>query len=140
MSNWPFSEKNFRRNHFDLLSEVHGAEHELLASTIDTSAKVVIEPAHKYDVNLEPDTFTTEKYELFHNYQRHVHKEKEHEISPGGFRRFLCSGFPQTTVTNLDGSNKRLGSYHQCYRLNGKLIALGVLDLLPQAVSSVYLM
>lgn len=33
----------------------------------------------------------------------------------------------------------RLGSYHQCYRLDGKLVAVGVLDLLPHAVSSVYL-
>jgi len=30
------------------------------------------------------------------------------------------------------------GSYHQLYRLNGKLIAIGVLDILPECVSSVY--
>lgn len=33
----------------------------------------------------------------------------------------------------------KLGSYHQCYRIDGKLVAVGVLDLLPHAVSSVYL-
>lgn len=33
-----------------------------------------------------------------------------------------------------------IGSYHQCYRLDGRLIAMGVLDLLPHCVSSVYLM
>lgn len=33
----------------------------------------------------------------------------------------------------------KLGSYHQCYRVDGKLVAVGVLDLLPHAVSSVYL-
>lgn len=35
---------------------------------------------------------------------------------------------------------QRLGSYHQCYRLNGRLVAVVVLDLLPGCVSSVYLM
>jgi arginyl-tRNA---protein transferase len=30
------------------------------------------------------------------------------------------------------------GSYHQLYRLDGKLIAIGVLDVLPACVSSVY--
>ena len=34
--------------------------------------------------------------------------------------------------------HQNLGSFHQCYRLNGKLIALSVLDLLPHAVSGVY--
>lgn len=37
-----------------------------------------------------------------------------------------------------DGRKRRLGSYHQCYRLDGVLVAIGVLDLLPQCVSSVY--
>jgi arginyl-tRNA---protein transferase len=30
------------------------------------------------------------------------------------------------------------GSYHQMYRLDGKLIAMGVIDILPYCVSSVY--
>jgi arginine-tRNA-protein transferase len=30
------------------------------------------------------------------------------------------------------------GSYHQLYRLDGQLIAIGVLDILPACVSSVY--
>mmetsp|Transcript_1586 Transcript_1586/g.3388 ORF Transcript_1586/g.3388 Transcript_1586/m.3388 type:complete len:258 (-) Transcript_1586:16-789(-) len=31
------------------------------------------------------------------------------------------------------------GTYHQLYRINGKLIAVGVLDFLPRGLSSVYL-
>ena len=30
------------------------------------------------------------------------------------------------------------GSYHQIYRLDGRLVAIGVLDILPACVSSVY--
>jgi arginine-tRNA-protein transferase len=35
---------------------------------------------------------------------------------------------------------KKIGSWHQCYRLDGRLIAVAVLDLLPEGVSSVYLL
>ncbi|CAN0544511.1 unnamed protein product, partial [Ectocarpus sp. 8 AP-2014] len=30
------------------------------------------------------------------------------------------------------------GSYHQLYRIDGKLIAVGVVDVLPKCLSSVY--
>ena len=32
------------------------------------------------------------------------------------------------------------GSYHQLYRLDGELVAMGVIDILPHCVSSVYFM
>jgi arginine-tRNA-protein transferase len=99
-----------------------------------------LEPEHKFEVTLEPDIFTEEKFKLFEDYQRHVHHEPPSKISPSGFKSFLC-GSPLTPQTSLaiGASTKRLGSYHQCYRLDGRLIAMGVLDLLPHCVSGVYL-
>ena len=35
---------------------------------------------------------------------------------------------------------REYGSYHQLYRLDGELIAMGVIDVLPNCVSSVYFM
>lgn len=55
------------------------------------------------------------------------------------FTRFLCSGIKQTPV-NPASSEKKLGSWHQCYRLDGQLIAVAVLDLVPNGVSSVYIL
>lgn len=75
------------------------------------------------------------RYKLFENYQRNVHKEEPEEISKMGFRRFLCESPLPTTTTE---SGKQLGSHHMCYRLDGRLIAMGVLDLLPDIVSGVY--
>lgn len=92
-------------------------------------------PDHIFTVNLEPDTFTQEKYELFHDYQQNVHNEGPSEITPTGFKRFLC-GSPLERRTEPSG--KKLGSYHHCYRLDGRLIAMSVLDLLPHGVSGVY--
>ena len=92
-------------------------------------------PDHIFTANLEPDTFTQEKYDLFHDYQQNVHNEGPGEITPTGFKRFLC-GSPLERRTEPSG--KKLGSYHHCYRLDGRLIAMSVLDLLPHGVSGVY--
>lgn len=106
---------------------VHEAERE--------NVKQDIKPDHDFLVSLEQDEFTEEKFALFENYQGHVHHEGPAEITRTGFRRFLCSS-PIHRVVDTDG--KQLGSFHQCYRLDGRLIAMAVLDLLPHAVSGVY--
>jgi len=95
-----------------------------------------IEPEHRFVVTLEPDNFTDEKFALFSNYQRHVHHETDGDVTRSGFQRFLCDSSLHRHPDRSDG--KPLGSYHQCYRLDGRLIAMGVLDLLPHAVSGVY--
>ncbi|KAH6618560.1 arginine-tRNA-protein transferase 1 [Boeremia exigua] len=128
----PKEEKARLKNGFDLLQEIHRAELE--------HVKQPPEPAHRFEVTLEPAEYTVEKFELFRNYQSHVHKEKPHEISQGGFKRFLCTSPLQRTVRQVNGRSQQLGSYHQCYRLDGRLVAMGVLDLLPHCVSGVYML
>ncbi|KXT03860.1 hypothetical protein AC578_8938 [Pseudocercospora eumusae] len=120
-------EKKRQKEAFNLLSSVHEAELSTLKSGID--------PDHALEVTLEPDKFTEEKFKLFDNYQRHVHHDEDDDISRSGFKRFLCDS---PLVRRVDAHGKRLGSYHQCYRLDGRLIAMAVLDLLPHAVSGVY--
>ncbi|KAK5175034.1 Arginyl-tRNA--protein transferase 1 [Saxophila tyrrhenica] len=124
-----YREKKRQNNNFDLLTTLHEAEQPNL--------KPDIKPAHTFTVTLEPDTYTEEKFTLFSNYQSHVHKEQPHEISRTGFRRFLCST-PLHNHPDPAALDKKTGSFHQLYRLDGRLIALSVLDLLPGAVSGVY--
>ena len=119
-------EKKRQNNSFDLLTTLHESE--------QANLKPDLEPDHQFEVNLEPDVFTEEKYELFDNYQRHVHHEDDGEISQSGFKRFLCS----SPIRRHEIHGKKTGSFHQCYRLDGRLIAMAVLDLLPHAVSGVY--
>ncbi|KAJ8125285.1 hypothetical protein O1611_g8354 [Lasiodiplodia mahajangana] len=120
-----------RNTEFCLTERIHESESQSLRHPPD--------PAHSLVVTLEPDDFTEEKYAVYENYQRIVHQEAISEISRSGFTKFLCnSPLTRETVTMSDGREKRLGSYHQCYRLDGRLVAIGVLDLLPYAVSSVY--
>ncbi|KAI0025663.1 arginine-tRNA-protein transferase [Xylariomycetidae sp. FL0641] len=120
-----------RDSEFDLVQRIHESE--------TTYLKQPPEPAHSFTVTLEPDDFTEEKFQVFENYQQRVHHEESWEITRDGFRRFLCSSPVQRQVIQQpNGQPMKLGSYHQCYRLDGKLVAIGVLDLLPHCVSAVY--
>lgn len=122
-----------RDSHFDLVERIHEAEAKHL--------RTPPQPAHELKVTLEPDNFTDEKFAVFENYQRVVHGESPSSISQRGFKKFLCnSPVRRGTHTDSDGKSRQVGSFHQCYRLDGKLVAVGVLDLLPEAVSAVYYM
>ena len=131
-------EKRRRRNVFDLSDEVHRAEYSNVERPTDPETKKPIEPAHKFEVTLESDSFSDSKWHVFQAYQSAVHKEAPSKNTRKTFERFLCSGLRRSNVKE-DGRVKELGSYHQCYRLDGKIIAFGVLDLLPHAVSAVYI-
>lgn len=130
------------KQHFDLAERVHEAEFRSLDKLTDKKGNE-IKPAHELVVTLEPDVFTEEKYLVYSNYQRIVHHDKPGTITRAGFKRFLC-GSPLHRITEIwvdkDGKEraKKLGSYHQCYRLDGRLVAMAVLDLLPNVVSGVY--
>lgn len=93
---------------------------------------------HKYklEIKLEPSSFTKEKFELYAKYQASIHHDKEEDISESGFKRFLVDS-PMKSEQH-DSSNVQFGSFHQRYILDGKLIALAVIDILPKCVSSVY--
>ena len=120
------SEKKREKTEFNFVNVVHESE--------TSNLKPGIEPAHRFEVTLDADNFTEEKYGLFDAYQRHVHHEGDADISRSGFKRFLCS----TPLHRHDDGDRRTGSFHQLYRLDGRLIAIGVIDLMPHAVSGVY--
>ncbi|XP_075875160.1 arginyl-tRNA--protein transferase 1 isoform X4 [Nelusetta ayraudi] len=54
------------------------------------------------------------------------------------FRRFLCDS-PLEAEFSPDGPEVGYGSFHQQYWLDGRIVAVGVIDILPTCVSSVYL-
>ncbi|KAG2413432.1 hypothetical protein HFD88_002621 [Aspergillus terreus] len=134
----PDREKKRRKCHFDLLSAVHEAEYSRVKRPIDPKTKKYLEPAHRFEVNLEGDSISEAKFELFRKYQTTVHKEDVSKWQSKDFKRFLCSGLKRSPA-DPKSDEKKLGSWHQCYRLDGKLIAVAVLDLMPSGVSSVYI-
>ncbi|KAL2872797.1 arginyltransferase [Aspergillus lucknowensis] len=131
-------EKKRRKCNFDLLDAVHGVEYSNVKRPIDPKTKKPLEPAHRFEINIEGDTVSEAKFELFRKYQTKVHKEDVSKWQTKDFKRFLCSGLERTEPNATEGK-RRLGSWHQCYRLDGKLVAVAVLDLMPNGVSSVYI-
>ncbi|GAA5991289.1 hypothetical protein JCM10908_003240 [Rhodotorula pacifica] len=91
---------------------------------------------HRFEYTLEPASYTDEKFDLYKKYQTQVHHEAESTVSSKSFKRFLIDT-PLELEPTLSSSSS-YGSHHACYRLDGRLIAFAVLDILPRAVSSVY--
>ncbi|EJU06406.1 hypothetical protein DACRYDRAFT_103351 [Dacryopinax primogenitus] len=131
----PVKKKGRDNAPFDLPKAIHASEMSYLPEEST--------PAHEFEVVLELSSYSEEKFELYVNYQAHAHKEEDK--APSSFKRFLCHSplipedisYPRPPPPGLP---KKYGSYHQKYILDGKLIALGVIDILPNCVSSVYFM
>ncbi|KAG8722494.1 Arginyl-tRNA--protein transferase 1 [Ceratobasidium sp. 394] len=123
-----------------LVDLVHAAD----ASVLEAKG---VTPAHRFEVTLEPSSFTDEKYQLFVQYQESIHDDTGN--SPSGFTRFLVES--AIRLEPIEYKNPpaepspyplptHYGSYHQMYRVDGELVAIGVIDILPGCVSSVYFM
>ncbi|TMS04457.1 Arginyl-tRNA--protein transferase 1, partial [Larimichthys crocea] len=77
-------------------------------------------------------------YQVYKLYQMAIHKDPPDKPSESQFRRFLCDS-PLEAEYSLDGPEVGYGSFHQQYWLDGRIVAVGVIDILPTCVSSVYL-
>ncbi|XP_053476565.1 arginyl-tRNA--protein transferase 1 isoform X3 [Ictalurus furcatus] len=104
------------------------------------------EPLHRFEVRLVPISFEDPAFlasydqsvELFARYQMAVHGDDPFECDESQFKRFLCDS-PLEAETSPDGPDMGYGSFHQQYWLDGRIVAVGVVDILPNCVSSVYL-
>ena len=134
-------------------SEVPSASAQVIKPTTSSDHKKCIEEllpnpdkclAHKFETKLiqssprSPEFEATfqESYALYRKYQVSVHKDKPSEVPEKQFIRFLVDS-PLMRSKNSQGSIE-YGSYHQHYYIDGKLIMVGVIDLLPTCLSSVY--
>lgn len=108
--------------------------HESEASNVEKG----VELEHQFEVALETNSFSDEKYNLYRAYQSEVHKETP--LCSKEFNKCFCDSPFTIRPQEIGRAKHLLGSYHQCYRLDRKLIAIGVLDILPQGVSRNYFM
>ncbi|XP_072533593.1 arginyl-tRNA--protein transferase 1 isoform X3 [Salminus brasiliensis] len=77
-------------------------------------------------------------YQVYKLYQMAIHHDPPDKPSESQFKRFLCDS-PLEAETSPDGPEVGYGSFHQQYWLDGRIVAVGVIDILPSCVSSVYL-
>ena len=79
-----------------------------------------------------------ESFEVFRKFQTVIHKESEADAGEKQFNEFLV----YTPLKHKEGTGKMttdFGTYHQQYLLDGKIFAVGVLDVLPRGVLCEYL-
>ncbi|XP_044450625.1 arginyl-tRNA--protein transferase 2 isoform X1 [Triticum aestivum] len=96
--------------------------------------------ARKLEFKMARSHFDPEEFALYQRYQTKVHKEKT--VTESSYKRFLVDT-PIVPIRPRSGDNTvppcGFGSFHQQYRIDGKLVAVGVVDILPKCLSSKYL-
>ena len=101
-----------------------------------------------------------EEHRLYQKYQMTIHNDPKEKVSFKQFKRFLIDSplkvsqsAPSVSVSltrnmidmiavlpqSVDQDGVTLGSFHYQYLLDGKIIAVEVMDILPEFVSSKYL-
>ena len=103
-------------------------------------------PAHRLEVRLvqsnppsaEFKESLAESYEVYKKYQMNIHQDPPDKVTMKQYTRFLVDSplVPETGPAEWD---IKYGSYHQQYYLDGRLIMVGVVDVLPNCLSSKYL-
>lgn len=91
---------------------------------------------HTMTVEFVPARVTPESYALYEKYQRTVHKESS---TQSGFKSFLVTSPIPVTPVPSSPAFPGYGTFHEEFRMDGKLFMVGVIDLLPRGLSSVYL-
>ncbi|XP_076911937.1 arginyl-tRNA--protein transferase 2-like [Bidens hawaiensis] len=110
------------------------------SSSNDTSEKFPVK-RQNLEIRLKRSTFDPEEYELYRKYQIKVHNDTPDHVTESSYKRFLIDSPLIYVQSKGDGSvpSCGFGSFHQQYLINGKLVAVGVVDILPKCLSSKYL-
>ena len=98
---------------------------------------ILIDPTTEFEIQVVPATFEEESYEIYRKYSQTIHNISE---SKGSYESFLCQQALQYMDFGEDDSMNglRYGCFHMKYYYEKKLIAVGVIDVLPKGLSSVY--
>lgn len=93
----------------------------------------------KLEIRMKCSEFDPDEYALYEKYQTLVHQDKR--VSKESYIRFLVE--TPIPFVEPDGSSMvppcGFGSFHQQYLIDGRIIAVGVVDILPKCLSSKYL-
>lgn len=92
----------------------------------------------EFSMEVVPPKFRSDSYDLFRKYQTTIHKEPPSRCSRESYLRFLVDS-PLVNERVSGSVDVWYGSFHILYKLSGRLFAVGVVDLLPNCLSSVYL-
>ncbi|KAH8501428.1 hypothetical protein H0E87_016288 [Populus deltoides] len=95
----------------------------------------------RLEIRLKRSSFDPEEFALYKRYQINVHNDTPDDVSESLYRNFLVD----TPLVPVQPSGDDrvppcgFGSFHQQYVIDGHLVAVGVIDILPKCLSSNYL-
>lgn len=90
-------------------------------------------PEHRLEIETVRTQFNRESFDLYNSYHMAKHdKPRKSEYS-------YCEHIVNSPIQNQSGDGIEYGTYHQLYRLDGKLAAVGVIDVVPTGVISIYM-
>ncbi|KAB5544353.1 hypothetical protein DKX38_012465 [Salix brachista] len=94
----------------------------------------------RLEIHLKRSSFDPEEFALYRRYQINVHNDTPDDVSESSYRTFLVD----TPLLPVQPSGDDrvppcgFGSFHQQYVIDGYLVAVGVIDILPKCLSSKY--
>ncbi len=90
-------------------------------------------PVERITVETKPAHFDREAFDLYNQY--HLKKHDKPLKSEYSYCEHIVN--TPTSLQTVDGME--CGTYHQLYRLDGKLVAVGVIDIVPKGIVSIYM-
>ena len=121
-----FEKTKIKPSHVPTKEKEKKDDHPTLKPQKKTTSK------HKmFTVTVENSEFRREDFELWQRYQAKIHNDPPSKLKKSSYVNFLCD-------TPLVSDDKTYGSKHFRYFIDDKLVAVGVCDVLPTALSSVY--
>ncbi|KAJ4969680.1 hypothetical protein NE237_002779 [Protea cynaroides] len=116
--------------------KVSGSKHSCTEKKRECS-----QPRRKLEIRMKKSSFDPEEYALYRRYQIKVHKDSPDKVMESSYRRFLVDTPLVFVPPSGDGTVPPcgFGSFHQQYLIDGHLVAVGVVDILPRCLSSKYL-
>ncbi|XP_057855265.1 arginyl-tRNA--protein transferase 2 isoform X2 [Cryptomeria japonica] len=95
----------------------------------------------RLEIRFNRSSFDPQEFALYKKYQIKVHNDRPQDVEESSYKRFLVD----TPLVYVPPTNDNtvptcgLGSFHQQYLIDGQLVAVGVVDILPKCLSSKYL-
>ena len=95
-------------------------------------------PEKKLETKIVKAQVTEENFDLYKRYCKDIHKSSKED--KGSYKNFLClqNLIYEDVASSDSGKVLQLGCFHMNYYLDGKLVAVGVIDFVPRGMSSVY--
>eukprot|EP00249_Psilotum_nudum_P020100 c27566_g1_i3 orf=299-2086(-) len=95
---------------------------------------------HKLEIRMRRSAFDPEEFYLYKRYQTAIHNDNPEDIKESSYRRFLVDSPLIFLAPSFKDATSPcgFGSFHQQYLVDGRLIAVGVVDVLPSCLSSMY--